>query len=81
MKEFAVVRICNKTDGSAVAPVRLFDTEVEAYKEFYRLCGLAVDSEHFTDTVLIMNRRGLELEDPKTFEHMPEPEPEEHQQQ
>jgi hypothetical protein len=74
MKEYLVVRFCNKQDGTAVAPVTACDTEAEAWKAFYRLCGQAVDSEHLMDSVAILTKQGFEL-DYKCFEHAPiEPE-------
>ena len=36
MKEFVVVRICNKADGTVACPVSSFENEVDANKEFYR---------------------------------------------
>ena len=70
MKEFFVVRLCNKQDGTVAAPVASFDTESEAWKEFYRLCGQAVDSTHLTDSVVLMTKGGFAL-DSKTFAHAP----------
>ena len=39
MKEFFVVRLCNKNDGTVAAPVASYETEPEAQKEFFRQCG------------------------------------------
>lgn len=68
MKEFFVIRLCNKADGTAACPVSSHDTEESAWKEFYRLCGQAVDSTHLTDTVIIITKSGFTL-DHKCFEH------------
>lgn len=78
MKNFVVIRIANKQDGTAACPVATFENEADAWKEFYRLCGQAVDSAHLMDSVAILTKQGFEL-DHKTFEHEParEPEPEE----
>ena len=81
MKEFVVLRIANKADGTTVAPVKTFETEVEAQKEFYRSCAAAVDSENITDAVTLLSKEGFELKH-EYFEHeapAPEPEPEEEQ--
>lgn len=70
MKEYLVVRFCQKQDGTSVAPVTACETEAEAWKAFYRLCGQAVDSEHLMDSVAILTKQGFEL-DYKCFEHEP----------
>lgn len=79
MKEFVVLRIANKADGTTVAPVKTFETEVEAQKEFFRSCAAAVDSENITDAVSLISKEGFEIKH-EYFEHeapAPEPEPEE----
>ncbi len=68
MKNFVVVRIANKQDGTAAVPVSVFETENEARREFYRLCGQAVDSEHPMDAVSLLSREGFALEH-KAFPH------------
>ena len=68
MKEYLVIRIANKPDGSLAAPAQAFETETEAWKEFYRLCGIAVDSVNISDSVSILTRQGFEI-DHKCFEH------------
>ena len=68
MKNYFVVRLCNKQDGTVAAPVASYATEAEAWKEFYRLCGQAVDSTHLTDSVMIVTKEGFTL-DHKTFAH------------
>ena len=68
MKNYVVLRIANKQDGTVACPVASFETEAEAWKEFYRLCGQAVDSAHLMDSVAILNKEGFEI-DHKCFEH------------
>lgn len=70
MKEFVVLRIANKQDGSVACPVSTYEDEPSAWKEFYRLCGQAVDSTHLMDAVTILTKQGVEL-DHKVFEHDP----------
>ena len=74
MKNFVIVRIANKPDGTVSVPVNAFETEALAWKEYYRLCGTAVDSVNPMDAVVILTKEGFELEH-KVFEH-PAPEPE-----
>ena len=71
MKNFAVVRICNKQDGTIAIPVSSFESETEAVKEYFRLCGLAVDSTHLTDAVTLLTKEGFELRH-ECFEHEPQ---------
>ena len=61
MKEFVVLRIANKADGTTVAPVKTFETEVEAEKEFFRSCAAAVDSDNVTDAVTLLSKQGFEI--------------------
>lgn len=68
MKNFIVIRIANKQDGTVAIPVSAYETEAEAWKEFYRLCGQAVDSEHLLDSVSILSKEGFEM-DHKAFQH------------
>ena len=68
MKNFVVIRIANKQDGTISIPVAAFETEAEAWKEFYRLCGQAVDSTHLLDSVSILTKEGFEMEH-RSFEH------------
>lgn len=68
MKNFFVVRLANKQDGTVACPVSSHETEADAWKEFYRLCGQAVDSAHLVDSVAILTKEGFEL-DHKCFEH------------
>jgi len=80
VKEFVVLRIANKADGTVSAPVKTFDTDVEAQKEFFRSCAAAVDSDNITDAIALLTKEGFELRH-ECFEHPiqlePEPEPEE----
>ena len=77
MKNFFVVRLANKQDGTVACPVASFETEAEAQKEYYRLCGQAVDSTHLIDSVVLLAAQGYEIKC-ETFEHEAIPaEPEE----
>ena len=71
MTQYLVIRIANKPDGSVAAPVIPFDDSVKAEKEFYRLCGLAVDSVNITDAVSLLTTRG-EVIQQKCFFHLEE---------
>ena len=76
MKEYFVIRLCNKADGTVACPVKSFEDEASAYKEFYRSLAAAVDSENLTDAVTLLTKQGFQLEY-KVFMHdAPEPEPE-----
>ena len=75
MKNYVVVRICNKQDGTVACPVSTFENETDAQKEFFRLCGLAVDSVHLTDAVALLTKQGFELKH-EFFAHDPQPQPE-----
>ena len=68
MKEYLVVRFCNKQDGTVAAPVASFEDKTSAEKEFFRLCGQAVDSVHLTDSVSMLTKQGFELKH-EYFEH------------
>lgn len=61
MKEYVVVRICNKQDGTVAVPVSSHETEAEGIKEYFRQCGLAVDSTHLVDSVALLNKFGFQL--------------------
>lgn len=76
MKEFAVVRIANKPDGTTAVPVSAFEDEQSAYKEFFRQCGLAVDSENLTDSVTLLYKEGYKIRHEFFTHAAPEPEPE-----
>lgn len=68
MKNYIVVRYANKPDHTEMARISAFESETEAWKEYYRFCGLAVDSENITDAVVIMTKDGFEI-DHKCFVH------------
>ena len=51
MYNFFVVRITNRTDGTAGKTVKEYETEAEALKEFFRQAGQAVDTTHLTDSL------------------------------
>lgn len=74
MKEFFVVRLANKADGSEVHPVKAFDDEVSAYKEYYRSLAAAVDSDNLTDAVVLLTKGGFALDYKAFFHDAPEPE-------
>ena len=79
MKEFVVVRIANKQDGSVAIPVKAFDDEDSALKEFFRIAAIAVDSDNLTDAVSLLTKEGFEVRH-EYFTHpavAPEPTPEE----
>ena len=76
MKNFCVIRMANKPNGDFAAPVQAFELETDAQKEYFRLCGLAVDSVNLMDSVMLTTAQGFELKH-ETFLHpAPEPEPE-----
>lgn len=68
MKNYFVVRFCNKQDGTVASPVSAYENEADAQKEFFRQCGLAVDSTHLTDSVAMLTAQGFELRH-ETFAH------------
>lgn len=61
MYNFFVVRITNRTDGTAGKTVKEYETEAEALKEFFRQAGQAVDTSHLTDSVTVLTKEGFEL--------------------
>lgn len=61
MYNFFVVRITNRTDGTAGKTVKEYVTEAEALKEFFRQAGQAVDTTHLTDSVTMLTKEGFEL--------------------
>lgn len=79
MKNFVVLRIANKQDGTTVAPVKTFEDEQSAQKEFFRSAAAAVDSDNLTDAVSLLTKEGFEVRH-EYFTHpavAPEPTPEE----
>lgn len=61
MYNYFVVRITNRTDGTAGKTVKEYETEAEALKEFFRQAGQAVDTSHLTDSVTVLTKEGFEL--------------------
>ena len=76
MYNFFVVRITNRTDGTAGKTVKEYETEAEALKEFFRQAGQAVDTSHLTDSVTLLTKEGFELRH-EVFLHDAPTEPEE----
>lgn len=76
MYNFFVVRITNRTDGTAGKTVKEYETEAEALKEFFRQAGQAVDTTHLTDSVTMLTKEGFELKHEVFLHSAPEPEPE-----
>lgn len=76
MYNFFVVRITNRTDGTAGKTVKEYKTEAEALKEFFRQAGQAVDTSHLTDSVTMLTKEGFELKH-EVFLHDAPPAPEE----
>ena len=77
MYNFFVVRITNRTDGTAGKTVKEYETEAEALKEFFRQAGQAVDTTHLTDSVSMLTKEGFELKHEVFLHDAPAPEPEE----
>lgn len=76
MYNFFVVRITNRTDGTAGKTVKEYETEAEALKEFFRQAGQAVDTTHLTDSVTMLTKEGFELKHEVFLHDAPAPEPE-----
>lgn len=74
MYNFFVVRITNRTDGTAGKTVREYETEAEALKEFFRQAGQAVDTTHLTDSVTMLTKEGFELRHEVFLHEAPVPE-------
>lgn len=68
MQNYVIVRIATKTDGTISAPTYGAETEVNAWKQFYRICGQAVDSEHPYDAAVLLDKFGGYM-DGKYFVH------------
>lgn len=77
MYNFFVVRITNRTDGTAGKTVKEYKTEAEALKEFFRQAGQAVDTTHLTDSVTMLTKEGFELKHEVFLHDAPQTEPEE----
>ena len=68
MKEFVVIRIANKPDGTVSVPANAFDTEAEADAQYCEYRKQANASSNISDTVIIMTNTGFVLEK-KTYTH------------
>lgn len=75
MYNFFVVRITNRTDGTAGKTVKEYETEAEALKEFFRQAGQAVDTTHLTDSVTMLTKEGFELRHEVFLHEAPTTEP------
>lgn len=75
MYNFFVVRITNRTDGTAGKTVKEYETEAEALKEFFRQAGQAVDTSHLTDSVTLLTKEGFELRHEVFIHEAPAEEP------
>lgn len=75
MYNFFVVRITNRTDGTAGKTVKEYETEAEALKEFFRQAGQAVDTTHLTDSVTVLTKEGFELRHEVFIHEAPAEEP------
>lgn len=68
MKEFVVVRIANKPDGSVSVPANAFDTQAEADNQYLTYRQQANASVNPSDTVILMSNVGFIIEK-HTYEH------------
>ena len=68
MQNYVVIRISVQTNGKIAAPVNAYDTEDQAWRQYFTLCSQAVTSSYPMDSVVIMTKEGFQLEK-KTFEH------------
>lgn len=75
MYNFFIVRITNRTDGTAGKTVKEYETEAEALKEFFRQAGQAVDTSHLTDSVTVLTKEGFELRHEVFIHEAPAEEP------
>lgn len=76
MYNFVVCRFTNRQDATFGSLVHQFKNEGEALKDYFRECGKAVDSTHFTDSVSLLTKEGFELRH-ESFIHEAAPAPEE----
>ena len=70
MQNFVVLRISVQDNGRIAAPVNAYETEGDAWRQYFMLCSQAVNSSYSLDSVVIMTKEGFVLEK-KTFEHAP----------
>ena len=68
MQNFIVLRISVQENGRIAAPVNAYETEGDAWRQYFTLCSQAVNSSYTSDSVVIMTKDGFTLEK-KTFEH------------
>ena len=68
MQNFIVLRISVQDNGRIAAPVNAYETEGDAWRQYFTLCSQAVNSAYPFDSVVIMTKEGFTLEK-KTFEH------------
>ena len=68
MKEFIVLRIANKADGSVSVPANAFETEAEADNQYLTYRQQANAASNPSDTVIKMTNTGFVLES-KTYTH------------
>lgn len=61
MYNYFVVRITNRTDGSAGKTITEFENESDAVKNFFKQAGQAVDTTHLTDSVTLLTKEGFEV--------------------
>ena len=61
MYNFFIVRITNRADGTFGNTVKAYGGESEAFKEFFRQAGQAVDTTHLTDSVTMLTKEGFEV--------------------
>lgn len=68
MQNYVVIRISVQPNGRIAAPVNAYETEDEAWRQYFTLCSQAVTSSYVFDSVVIMTKEGFTIEK-KTFEH------------
>lgn len=76
MYNYFVVRITNRTDGSAGKTITEFEIESDAIKNFFKQAGQAVDTTHLTDSVTLLTKEGFEVRHEVFLHDAPTPEPE-----
>ncbi len=76
MYNYFVVRITNRTDGSAGKTITEFENESDAIKNFFKQAGQAVETTHLTDSVTLLTKEGFEVRHEVFLHDAPTPEPE-----
>ena len=76
MYNYFVVRITNRTDGSAGKTITEFENESDAVKNFFKQAGQAVDTTHLTDSVTLLTKEGFEVRHEVFLHDAPTPAPE-----